>query len=84
MLEPALLAHDLVRALGTRRVLDGVSLTAAPGQRIGLIGENGAGKSTLLRLLAGTNEPDAGDVGARRLAGRADREQPHLSGALYR
>ncbi|MFB6391896.1 ABC-F family ATP-binding cassette domain-containing protein [Polymorphospora lycopeni] len=58
----ALLAHDLVRTLGTRRVLDGVSLTAAPGHRIGLIGENGTGKSTLLRLLAGTDEPDTGTV----------------------
>jgi macrolide transport system ATP-binding/permease protein len=58
----ALLAHDLIRTLGTRRVLDGVSLTAAPGQRIGLIGENGTGKSTLLRLLAGADEPDAGTV----------------------
>ncbi|MCW6004170.1 ATP-binding cassette domain-containing protein [Micromonospora sp. CPCC 205371] len=58
----ALLAHDLVRTLGTRRVLDGVSLTAAPGHRIGLIGENGTGKTTLLRLLAGADEPDAGHV----------------------
>ena len=58
----ALIARDLVRTLGTRRVLDGVTLTAAPGRRIGLIGENGAGKSTLLRLLAGTEEPDAGSV----------------------
>lgn len=58
----ALLAHDLVRTLGTKRVLDGVSLTASPGHRIGLIGENGVGKSTLLRLLAGTDEPDAGSV----------------------
>ncbi|WP_254550129.1 ABC-F family ATP-binding cassette domain-containing protein [Catellatospora tritici] len=57
-----LLAHDLVRTLGTRRVLDGVSLTAAPGRRIGLIGENGTGKSTLLRLLAGVDEPDGGTV----------------------
>jgi macrolide transport system ATP-binding/permease protein len=62
MPEPALLAHNLVRTFGTRRVLDDVSLTAAPGQRIGLIGENGTGKSTLLRLLAGTDEPDAGTV----------------------
>ncbi|MEV4754715.1 ABC-F family ATP-binding cassette domain-containing protein [Micromonospora sp. NPDC049559] len=62
MSHSALLAHDLVRTLGTRRVLDGVSLTAAPGQRIGLIGENGTGKSTLLRLLAGADEPDAGTV----------------------
>ncbi|MFH8752104.1 ABC-F family ATP-binding cassette domain-containing protein [Streptomyces rimosus] len=62
MPRPALLAHDLVRTLGTRRVLDGVSLTAAPGHRVGLIGENGVGKSTLLRLLAGVDEPDAGQV----------------------
>ncbi|MYW62954.1 ATP-binding cassette domain-containing protein [Streptomyces sp. SID8379] len=58
----ALLAHDLVRILGDRRVLDGVSLTASPGRRIGLIGENGVGKSTLLRVLAGVDEPDSGSV----------------------
>nr|MDT0660077.1 ATP-binding cassette domain-containing protein [Micromonospora sp. DSM 115978] len=62
MSSSALLAHDLVRTLGARRVLDGVSLTAAPGDRIGLIGENGAGKSTLLRLLAGVDTPDTGSV----------------------
>ncbi|WP_121714519.1 ABC-F family ATP-binding cassette domain-containing protein [Streptomyces sp. E5N91] len=62
MPQPALLAHDLVRNLGGRRVLDGVSLTASPGHRIGLIGENGVGKSTLLRVLAGADEPDGGSV----------------------
>ncbi|WP_328756673.1 ABC-F family ATP-binding cassette domain-containing protein [Streptomyces sp. NBC_00271] len=62
MPQPALLAHDLVRDLGGRRVLDGISLTASPGHRIGLIGENGVGKSTLLRVLAGVDEPDAGSV----------------------
>ncbi len=62
MTTPALLAHDIVRTLGSKRVLDGVSLTAAPGHRVGLIGENGVGKSTLLRLLAGTDESDGGSV----------------------
>jgi ABC-type multidrug transport system fused ATPase/permease subunit len=33
-------------------VLDGVTLTAAPGQRIALVGETGAGKSTIIRVLA--------------------------------
>ncbi|MFE9724824.1 ABC-F family ATP-binding cassette domain-containing protein [Streptomyces sp. NPDC005794] len=57
-----LLARDIVRSFGTGRVVDGFSLTAPPGHRIGLIGENGVGKSTLLRLLAGADEPDAGTV----------------------
>lgn len=55
-------AHELVKVYGTRRVLDGVSVTVSPGQRLGLIGENGAGKTTLLRLLAGLVEPDGGTV----------------------
>lgn len=57
---PFLHAQNLVKSYGARRVLDGVSLSASPGQRIGLVGENGVGKSTLLRLLAGVEEPDDG------------------------
>jgi macrolide transport system ATP-binding/permease protein len=57
-----LVARGLVRTLGARPVLDGVDLVAAPGTRVGLIGENGTGKSTLLRLLAGRDVPDAGTV----------------------
>lgn len=57
-----LLAKDVVFGYGTRVVLDGVSLTASAGQRLGLVGENGTGKSTLLRLLAGLEEPRSGEV----------------------
>ncbi|MEV4078567.1 ABC-F family ATP-binding cassette domain-containing protein [Nonomuraea fuscirosea] len=78
----ALLARDLVRTLGTRRVLDGVSFTAGPGHRIGLIGENGAGKTTLLRLLAGVDEPDSGDVARPADLGFLHQEIPFDDGAV--
>ena len=55
-------AFDLVKFYRGRRVLHGVSLSAGPGHRLGLIGENGVGKSTLLRILAGVEDPDAGTV----------------------
>src|SRR3569833_336446 len=54
-------AKDVVFGYGTRVVLDGVTLTASAGQRLGLVGENGSGKSTLLRLLAGREEPRSGE-----------------------
>ncbi|HYL04843.1 MAG TPA: ABC-F family ATP-binding cassette domain-containing protein [Thermoanaerobaculia bacterium] len=57
-----LVARGLTKELGGRRVLDGVSIALAPGQRLGLVGPNGSGKTTLLALLAGTLEPDAGEI----------------------
>ncbi|KAA0932034.1 ABC-F family ATP-binding cassette domain-containing protein [Streptomyces apricus] len=81
MPQPALLAHDLVRVLGGRRVLDGVSLTASPGHRIGLIGENGVGKSTLLKVLAGVDAPDSGSVVRPPGLGLLHQEMPYDAGA---
>nr|WP_263364079.1 ATP-binding cassette domain-containing protein [Nocardiopsis deserti] len=53
---------DAHRAFGTRRVLRGVSLRAASGELVGVVGENGAGKTTLLRILSGELAPDSGRV----------------------
>ena len=39
-----------------------MTLSLAPGSRVGLVGPNGIGKSTLLRVLAGLEEPDSGSV----------------------
>lgn len=49
-------------ASGPIRVLDGIDLTVAPGETIGILGGNGAGKSTLVRILGGAESPDAGKV----------------------
>ncbi|GAA3692491.1 hypothetical protein GCM10022224_067730 [Nonomuraea antimicrobica] len=55
-------ARDVRVELGGHRVLDGVALTASPGQIVAIAGENGAGKSTLLRCLAGLQTPSSGQV----------------------
>ncbi|MEO8557072.1 MAG: ABC-F family ATP-binding cassette domain-containing protein [Actinomycetota bacterium] len=49
-------------ALGTTRILDGVSLGVTSGTRIGVVGRNGDGKSTLLRVLAGFQTVDEGRI----------------------
>jgi len=47
-----------------QNVLDHVSLTLDPGERLFLAGPNGAGKSTLLRILVGLIKPHAGEIRA--------------------
>src|SRR3954465_6023294 len=54
--------HSVAKGYGARRVLAGLTLGIAAGDRVGVVGANGAGKSTLLRLIAGTEDPDAGTV----------------------
>ena len=49
-----------------KKVLDDVSLTVYPGDRISLVGENGAGKTSLFRMLKGRLVPDSGEVSLAR------------------
>ena len=46
---------------GAKVLLEGVSATINPGEKVGLVGRNGAGKSTLLRVIADEIHADAGE-----------------------
>lgn len=59
-------AQELRLAYGNQRLLDGVSLTVAPGEKVGLVGRNGCGKTSLFKILAGESEADSGEISRRR------------------
>jgi len=53
---------NVTKSFGPTIAVDDVSLSVAPGEILGLIGENGAGKTTLMRIIAGEIEPDRGTI----------------------
>jgi len=57
-----LVAKNLAGGFAHRTLFEGLDLTVAPGDVVGVVGANGAGKSTLLRILAGELEPLEGTV----------------------
>jgi len=52
----------LTKSFGDRVLFGAVTWQVDDRERVGLCGPNGAGKTTLLRMLAGIDEPDAGDI----------------------
>jgi ATPase subunit of ABC transporter with duplicated ATPase domains len=62
MPEALLSARAITLAIGSRTILDDVSIDVDDGARVGLIGPNGSGKSTLMQILASARAPDAGRV----------------------
>ncbi|MFP9119163.1 ABC-F family ATP-binding cassette domain-containing protein [Flavobacterium sp. RNTU_13] len=54
--------HNLTKAFGDKKIVDGFTYGFKRGERIGIIGKNGTGKSTFLNLLTQTMEPDSGKV----------------------
>lgn len=54
--------ENVVKAFGTNRAVDGISLSIKRGEVFALLGPSGCGKTTLLRICAGFEMPDSGRV----------------------
>jgi branched-chain amino acid transport system ATP-binding protein len=86
MTEP-LLAVDKLAVVYQRAItaLEGISLSVAPGQIVGVLGSNGAGKSTLLRAISGFHGLDDARIteGSIRFKDRRiDNGEPHANTRL--
>jgi branched-chain amino acid transport system ATP-binding protein len=54
--------ESISRSFGSLKVTDGLTLSVATGEALGIIGPNGAGKTTLMNLIAGDLPADAGTI----------------------
>ena len=65
---PAVEVAGLTKTYRGREALSGLTLSLAPGQIVGLMGDNGSGKTTLLKILAGVLADWSGSVSIAGLA----------------
>ena len=72
--------ENLGKRFGGFVALENISLSVAPGERLGLIGPNGSGKSTLVNCICGTlkNEQGAVHFDGRKLDGLDAHQRTHL------
>src|SRR3954454_16251042 len=88
--DPAIVVRNLYREFPQRggvlrpahvvRAVDGVTLSVADGDVLGVVGESGCGKSTLARVIMGLLPATSGDVlvDGRRLTEMDRRERARL------
>ncbi|UJF34012.1 ABC transporter ATP-binding protein [Paenibacillus hexagrammi] len=76
-MNPILEVNKLSKSFGTSTVLHNISFTVHAGEIISVLGPSGCGKSTLLQLIAGLQQPEAGEIRLRgEIAASAERFVP--------
>ncbi len=83
---PLFQARNLHHSYGDQPLLEDVSLTLEPGERVCLVGRNGSGKSTLLKIIAGEIGVDDGEITHRTEMGIAELRQDvpqDFTGSVY-
>lgn len=61
-MEKHIIVKDLVKKIGTRRIVDQLSFSVRKGQVFGLLGSNGAGKTTTIECILGIKKFNSGEV----------------------
>jgi ATP-binding cassette, subfamily F, member 3 len=57
-----LTVNQVSKSYGIDPILNQITFTLNPGERLGLVGPNGCGKTTLMRIITGADKPDTGSV----------------------
>lgn len=59
-MNPVIQIHNLTKAFGDFKAVDGISLEVQKGEIFGFLGANGAGKTTAIKILCGLSKPSGG------------------------
>lgn len=60
--EPVVRFTNVVKKIGRKTIIEGLTLDVPPGQVFGFLGPNGSGKTTTIRMMTGLMKLTAGDI----------------------